>query len=223
MENNTWGKAVVEKALLYAEHKWYPTDKNVMHGVDENGRYVDTPDITWKGELLNCGWWKPNEKNKGVAYGWGNASSIEEFDQGIADGKYAGNVPEDTSRYGSWNTVGVDCSGLLTVCWGLPKKIAARDIPNIAKVIDISEIRQGDDDDKIRLNQRKPSKYKGLSRFGPEKNLQRINKFMKERPTFYKKLIQMKENFRFYLRCFYCITKVVILQFNSEKQDRISS
>ena len=83
-------------------------------------------------------------------------------------------------------------------------------------------IRSGDDDDKIRLNQRKPSKYKGLSRFGPEKNLQRINKFMKERPTFYKKLIQMKENFRFYLRCFYCITKVVILQFNSEKQDRIS-
>lgn len=84
-------------------------------------------------------------------------------------------------------------------------------------------VRMGDDDDKIRLNQRKPSKYKGLSRFGPEKNLQRINKFMKERPTFYKKLIQMKENFRFYLRCFYCITEVVILQFNSEKQDRISS
>lgn len=84
-------------------------------------------------------------------------------------------------------------------------------------------LRKGDDDDKIRLNQRKPSKYKGLRRFGPEKNLQRINKFMKERPIFYKNLIQMKENFRFYLRCFYCITKVVILQFNSEKQDRISS
>ena len=38
-------------------------------------------------------------------------------------------------------------------------------------------LRVGDDDDKIRLNQRKPSKYKGLRRFGPEKNLQRINKF----------------------------------------------
>lgn len=83
-------------------------------------------------------------------------------------------------------------------------------------------IREGDDDDKIRLNQRKPSKYKGLSRFGPEKNLQRINKFMKERPTFYKKLIQMKENFRFYLRCFYCITKVVILQFNSENRTELA-
>ena len=84
-------------------------------------------------------------------------------------------------------------------------------------------LQPGDDDDKIRLNQRKPSKYKGLRRFGPEKNLQRINKFMKERPIFYKNLIQMKENFRFYRKCFYCITKVVILQFNRVKQDRISS
>ena len=83
-------------------------------------------------------------------------------------------------------------------------------------------IRVGDDDDKIRLNQRKPSKYKGLSRFGPEKNLQRINKFMKERPIFYKNLIQMKENIRFYLRCFYCITKVMILQFNSENRTELA-
>ena len=83
-------------------------------------------------------------------------------------------------------------------------------------------MRLGDDDDKIRLNQRKPSKYKGVSRFGPEKNLQRINKFMKERPIFYKNLIQMKENFRFYLRCFYCITKVVILQFNSENRTELA-
>lgn len=83
-------------------------------------------------------------------------------------------------------------------------------------------LRAGDDDDKIRLNQRKPSKYKGLRRFGPEKNLQRINKFMKERPIFYKNLIQMKENIRFYLRCFYCITKVMILQFNSENRTELA-
>ena len=82
--------------------------------------------------------------------------------------------------------------------------------------------RISDDDDKIRLNQRKPSKYKGLRRFGPEKNLQRINKFMKERPIFYKNLIQMKENIRFYLRCFYCITKVMILQFNSENRTELA-
>lgn len=86
----------------------------------------------------------------------------------------------------------------------------------------LTGLRIGDDDDKIRLNQRKPSKYKGLRRFGPEKNLQRINKFMKERPIFYKNLIQMKENIRFYLRCFYCITKVMILQFNSENRTELA-
>lgn len=93
---------------------------------------------------------------------------------------------------------------------------------NVLKFAVTTGCRIGDDDDKIRLNQRKPSKYKGLRRFGPEKNLQRINKFMKERPIFYKKLIQMKENFRFYLRCFYCITKVVILQFNSENRTELA-
>lgn len=93
---------------------------------------------------------------------------------------------------------------------------------NVLKFAVTTGCRIGDDDDKIRLNQRKPSKYKGLRRFGPEKNLQRINKFMKERPIFYKNFIQMKENFRFYLRCFYCITKVVILQFNSENRTELA-
>lgn len=83
-------------------------------------------------------------------------------------------------------------------------------------------LRLGDADDKIRLNQRKPSKYKGLRRFGPEKNSQRSNQFMKERPIFYKNLIQMKDNFRYYLRCFYCITKVVILQFNKENRTELA-
>jgi hypothetical protein len=142
--DNEFGKAVVEKAMIYAEHEWYATDKNVFHGIDENGNCVDTPDVTWKGDVLDCGWWKTGEKNIGVAYGWGNASSIEEFDKGILEGKYAGNVPEDTSIRGSKSTVGVDCSGLLTVCWELPKKIAARQIPDIADVISIDEIRQGD-------------------------------------------------------------------------------
>jgi hypothetical protein len=141
---NIVGRNVVEKALLYANHEWYATEKNVMHGMDANGRFVDTPDITWHGEVLDCGWWKVNQMNVGVPYGWGNASTLDEFDKGIAEGKYAGNVPEDKSRYGSWDSVGVDCSGLLTVCWDLPKKVVARDIPNIAECIEFEEIMQGD-------------------------------------------------------------------------------
>ena len=81
----------------------------------------------------------------GIPYGLGNASTIEEFEIGIREGKYAGNVPEDKKRYGSYNSVGVDCSGLLTICWELPKKIATRDIPEYATVVkSIDEIQQGD-------------------------------------------------------------------------------
>lgn len=104
------------------------------------------------------------------------------------------------------------------------KYVASPTFRNAVNYVDDNAgwVRYRDDDDKIRLNQRKPSKYKGLRRFGPEKNLQRINKFMKERPIFYKNLIQMKENIRFYLRCFYCITKVMILQFNSENRTELA-
>lgn len=142
---NEWGKAVIQKALEYANFEWRATEKNVMHGIDDAGIFVDTPDITWKGQTLDCGWWKVDEINIGIPYSWGNASTPEEFAAGIAEGKYAGNVPEDKKRYSSHNTVGVDCSGLLTVCWELPKKIATRDIPQYATVIgNIDDIQQGD-------------------------------------------------------------------------------
>ena len=142
--DNTWGQKVIETALQYANHEWTATERNVLHGNDPDGVPVDTPDVTWKGDVLDCGWWKVGAVNKGVAYGWGNASTIEEFYAGLADGKFAGNVPEDKSRMGSKHSVGVDCSGLLTRCWGLPKKIATRDIPKFADKISLEEIRQGD-------------------------------------------------------------------------------
>ncbi|MBP3616781.1 MAG: hypothetical protein J6J38_01970 [Lachnospiraceae bacterium] len=142
--DNTWGIQVIETALQYANHEWTATEHNVLHGFDPDGVPVDTPDVTWKGEVLDCGWWKVGTVNKGVACGWGNASTIEEFDAGLLEGKLAGNVPEDKSRMGSRHSVGVDCSGLLTRCWNLPKKIATRDIPNYANKILLEEIRQGD-------------------------------------------------------------------------------
>lgn len=142
--DNAWGQQVIATALQYANHKWIATDRNVLHGTDPDGVPVDTPDVTWKGEVLDCGWWKVGVVNKGVAYGWGNASTIEAFDAGITEGKLAGNVPEDKSRMGSKHSVGVDCSGLLTRCWNLPKKIATRDIPNYADKITLEEVRQGD-------------------------------------------------------------------------------
>ncbi len=145
MTREEFGKKVIETATAYAKYKWIPTEKNCLHGVDAEGRYVDTPDVTWCGEVLDCGWWKIGEINVGIPYGWGNASTLEAFEKGLREGKYAGNVPEDKSRYGSRYTVGVDCSGLLTICWGLPKKIATRDIPQYADELEsLDEMQQGD-------------------------------------------------------------------------------
>ncbi|MBE5796029.1 MAG: hypothetical protein E7327_01460 [Clostridiales bacterium] len=140
-----WGRRVVERALEFAEHSWTASDKNVLHGIDEDGCPVETPDETWQGEMMACGWWKPGEVNVGVPYGWGNASTIEAFDAGIRSGKYAGNVPEKKGGRASRHTVGVDCSGLLTICWELPRRISTREIPDYASVIEcVDDIRQGE-------------------------------------------------------------------------------
>ena len=145
MTREEFGRNVIETATAYANYRWIPTEKNCFHGLDEDGRYVDTPDVTWRGEVLDCGWWKVGKENVGIPYGWGNASTLEAFKKGLREGKYAGNVPEDKSRYGSHHTVGVDCSGLLSICWKLPKKIATRDIPQYADELEsLDELRQGD-------------------------------------------------------------------------------
>lgn len=142
---NTWGTEVIDIALTYANHEWYAAENNVKHGLDLYNNMVDTPDVTWTGKELHCGWWKVNELNKGIPYSWGGASTIEEFDRGLLNGKYAGNVPEDKSRHGSYDCVVIDCSGLLSVCWKLPNRVTTRDIPNIANRIETPEdIRKGD-------------------------------------------------------------------------------
>ena len=57
-DNHAWGKQVIEKALEYANYEWTATEANVLHGIDSDGRFVNTPDITWRGEVLDCGWWR---------------------------------------------------------------------------------------------------------------------------------------------------------------------
>ena len=135
---------LIKTALEYARFEWCADEKNILHGTDPDGVRVDTPDVTWKGEHLDCGWYLPDQINIGVPYSWGDASTLQEFENGIKSGKYAGNVPDVKPCKVSAHTVGVDCSGLITVCWDLPKKIAARDIPGISDVIGIDKAEPGD-------------------------------------------------------------------------------
>lgn len=126
MNNDDWRNKVVNTAKDFANVIWNPTKKNILHGYDEDGILVNTPDVNYIGEKYKCGWWKPNETNQGVAYNWGGCCTVEAFKIAIIEGRYAGNVPESRDNKTSWQCTGVDCSGLITICWGIEKKQSTR-------------------------------------------------------------------------------------------------
>jgi hypothetical protein len=140
-----WRKNVLEKAFIYANYRWVASEKNTFHGYDYDGVLVNTPDVTYSSEKFQCGWWQVNQENIGLPYNWGGCSSIEDFEHGIAEGKFAGNVPDIKNTGFSKYTVGLDCSGLLTLCWKLPKKLSTKDIPTIAHPLEsTNELLPGD-------------------------------------------------------------------------------
>lgn len=142
---DAWRENVIKNAREYADYEWIPTEHNMFHGYDKEGVLVNTPDVSYSSEIYKCGWWRAHKKNVGMAYNWGGNSTIEEFAEGIARGKYAGNVPDRRSNPISKECVGVDCSGLLSRCWQLPKKIATRDVANISdRLEDILALQKGD-------------------------------------------------------------------------------
>jgi hypothetical protein len=134
--NASWREKVVSCALTYANHTWRPTDKNIFHGYDSNRILVNTPDANYISTKYNCGWWILNQYNKGIPYNWGGSSTIEEFDMGILSGKFAGNVPDFRDNGVSEDCVGIDCSGLVTNCWGETKKLSTKSITEIASPLD---------------------------------------------------------------------------------------
>ena len=101
----------METAETYKNHRWVATEMNIHHDSpgpqprtdDIPGKHlemiqlreldgaVDTPDRetctdwpSWKGWAIG--------ENVGVLYKWLGCSSIEEFNQGITDGRCAGDI-----------------------------------------------------------------------------------------------------------------------------------
>ena len=59
---------------------------------------------------------------------WGGFSSLAQFDNGLAMGRYAGDINTDgVSAY----SVGVDCSGFVSRCWQMSYHSSTSDMPNI--------------------------------------------------------------------------------------------
>ena len=91
---------IVARAQKLANHTWVCAASNLRASCSK--RYVSD--------------WKPGQRVTGLPYRWGGMDSPEEFDRKLADGLAAGSH----SRYGVLNcAAGVDCSGFVSLCWGL--------------------------------------------------------------------------------------------------------
>ena len=137
-------------AERYVNHRWTATERQVMHGDDAAGIRVDTPDAAFNPVGRTAGWWKPGQVNVGIPYCWGGSDTPESFDEGLRQGKWAGDVYTAQKRKQlndavSRNTAGVDCSGFISRCWKLDWHCSTRSIPKICdKLPSYDDLKPGD-------------------------------------------------------------------------------
>jgi len=137
-------------AEAYANHAWRPFARNVLHGTDEEGVRVDTPDAGFRPDSGRNGWWIPGEVNEGIPYKWGGFDDPASFDAAIAAGRAAGDVSTPAKRAAdnaavSTQAAGVDCSGFVSRCLKLPSVHDSARLPTVCDVLaDPMELRPGD-------------------------------------------------------------------------------
>ncbi|MFZ2323383.1 MAG: T9SS type A sorting domain-containing protein [Ignavibacteriaceae bacterium] len=85
---------------------------------------VTAPD----GDVVQTPGWLVVGTNARIPYMWGGFSSLAQFDAGLTNGKYAGDI--NTAEVSSY-AVGVDCSGFVSRCWQLSYHSSTSDMPNI--------------------------------------------------------------------------------------------
>gem|GEM_PF-242673 len=93
-------------AETYIDHVWTARDVNIAAPgtTDSNGKPVESP------------YWVQVGSNSIFPYRWGGFETLEQFDAGLLDGRYAGDVATSAVSYAA---VGVDCSGYVSRCWRL--------------------------------------------------------------------------------------------------------
>jgi hypothetical protein len=107
--------AIVARAKMLANHSWVCAASNLHASCSR--RYVSD--------------WKAGERVTGIPYRWGGIDDLEGFDRKLAQGQAAG----AHSRYGVLGcAAGIDCSGFVTFCWGLPPSGHAYSTSNLRTI-----------------------------------------------------------------------------------------
>ncbi len=160
----------IETAYRYTQVEWMPEQRHIRHGNDAAGILVHTPDRTLLYHDERGGWWLPGRLAKSVPYKWGGFDTPESFLKGIKEGKKAGDVASKWKRqHGdavvSSGSVGIDCSGFVSRCWGLSRPYSTKELPQICDRLDSwDELKMGD----ILLNDRHVLLFEKWSNDGTE-------------------------------------------------------
>jgi hypothetical protein len=140
----------IATAERYLRFTWTPTAANILHGKDADGIHVNTPDAAYQPKGVRPGWWEIGKPNVGMPYKWGGFDTPETFQRGLRQGHAAGDIYTLEKRRQleaavSQRTIGIDCSGLISRCWGLPKAYSTRTLQALCDPVEpITELRPGD-------------------------------------------------------------------------------
>ncbi len=106
---------VMARAHTLANHTWVCRPANIRASCSR--KYVSD--------------WKPGQQITGLPYRWGGIDGPEEFDRKLGKGLAAG----AHSRYGVLScAAGIDCSGFVSLCWGLSTSGHAYSTSNLRQI-----------------------------------------------------------------------------------------
>jgi hypothetical protein len=104
-------------------------DTYVLHQYSCTSSNLAPTDVTGPdGDVVRTPDWLVAGVNARIPYKWGGFNTIEQFDAGLANGKYAGDI--NTNGVSS-HAYGVDCSGFVSRCWNLSYHASTAYMPNI--------------------------------------------------------------------------------------------